>query len=188
MNNRNSAVPPLDRRRRNTLAPQWFFNGNEFPGANPFSATGHIVADQDGVLRKITAAHPPTPGGRWDGTKLVPVDELGNPIHPWSPMRTRNGVVQVYRPSDPLDLPGYLNEPARTNLLLNPLWKGAVAGTPGTPPTNWTFSFNSGSIQSVTPATDAGSDILTFSTSDSRIIACSVRGELRTPCSFQSVS
>jgi hypothetical protein len=44
---------------------------------------------------------------------------------------------------------GLLIEEARTNLFINSIWDGAVAGTPGTTPTSWGIGFGTGSIVSV---------------------------------------
>lgn len=45
---------------------------------------------------------------------------------------------------------GLLIEESRTNLLLNSVFSGAVAGTPGTPPTDWSNLVTTGTIASVT--------------------------------------
>jgi len=53
---------------------------------------------------------------------------------------------------------------ARVNKLVNTEWSGAVAGTPGTVPTNWSFVLNTGQISAV------NGNQLTFTTSASRIV------------------
>lgn len=52
---------------------------------------------------------------------------------------------------------GYLNEPQRTNGVRNNSMVGAVAGTPGTIPTNWTASGNNGLSWSVAGVGSEGS-------------------------------
>jgi hypothetical protein len=53
---------------------------------------------------------------------------------------------------------------ARVNQLVNTEWSGAVAGTPGTVPTNWSFVVSTGQISAV------NGNQLTFTTSASRIV------------------
>jgi hypothetical protein len=48
------------------------------------------------------------------------------------------------------------NRGQKPNLLLNSALDGAVAGTPGTPPTSWSNNFTSGTIVSVTPGAPGG--------------------------------
>jgi predicted hotdog family 3-hydroxylacyl-ACP dehydratase len=55
-------------------------------------------------------------------------------------------------------------------LLLNSVFSGAVAGTPGTTPTNFTFAVSGGSIDSVTLGADGVSNVLTLSATAARQI------------------
>ena len=66
--------------------------------------------------------------------------------------------------------PNFLFEPQRTNNLQNSNWAGAVAGTPGTPPTNWTLNQNGGSIALVSSiyGTLDGAQAIQFTTSSAR--------------------
>jgi hypothetical protein len=63
---------------------------------------------------------------------------------------------------------GLLIEESRTNLLQNSIWGGAVAGTPGTAPTNWIFGYNLGDIVSVAAGTYASGNAIRMSASANR--------------------
>jgi len=67
-----------------------------------------------------------------------------------------SGVARIdYDPSS-LALRGFLCEPSRTNQIRNNTATGAVAGTPGTAPTNWTVSAGSASVEIVGTGTENG--------------------------------
>ena len=57
---------------------------------------------------------------------------------------------------------------AEENLLINSVLAGAVAGTPGTAPTSWSFSASGGSVVSVSVGTDGVSNVLTLSATVAR--------------------
>ena len=59
---------------------------------------------------------------------------------------------------------GLLIEEARTNLVRNSVLDGAVAGSPGTAPTNWLFLLNTGQITATAPS------VLSFSATVQRIM------------------
>jgi len=63
---------------------------------------------------------------------------------------------------------GLLVEASRTNLLLNSVFDGAVAGTPGTAPTDWTFPLSGGSVDLVTSGVYSGGNAITITTSNNR--------------------
>lgn len=63
---------------------------------------------------------------------------------------------------------GLLIEEARTNLLVNSVFSGGVAGSPGTPPTNWLNSQVTGSISAIAPSTYAAGNAFTFTCSTTR--------------------
>ncbi len=66
---------------------------------------------------------------------------------------------------------GLLIEEARTNLLINSIWDGAVTGAPGTPPTSWINTQTTGSISTIAPSTYAAGNALTFTcTAQRRVI------------------
>jgi hypothetical protein len=73
---------------------------------------------------------------------------------------------------DPVTLApkGLLIEEQRSNLLLNSLFAGAVAGTPGTAPTSWSVAATGGSITSVTLNAGEIGNTLTLSASAARQI------------------
>jgi hypothetical protein len=60
-----------------------------------------------------------------------------------------------------------LIEESRTNFLLNSVFDGAVAGTPGTPPTSWTFPLSGGTV-GVEASLFSGASALAITTTSSR--------------------
>lgn len=63
---------------------------------------------------------------------------------------------------------GLLIEEARTNVLLNSVFAGAVAGTPGTAPTNWLDLQSTGTIASVSAGIYAAGNAIRITNTGTR--------------------
>lgn len=125
--------------------PTAFFNGLDFTNATYIGGPTY-VADNTGVLVAAPAGYPGVQGARLVGSTFVDTDASGNAIVPSTPQRTRTGNADFsayttdshtwkrYSTANPLTMPGWLCEPARTNYALNS----------ATPATHTTGTVNAG--------------------------------------------
>ena len=95
------------------------------------------------------------------------VDSFGNVSYELQTAPSGTAVQNAYDPStgEPLGLQIFEQ---RTNLLFNSGWLGAVSGTAGTAPTDWTVEFGGGSLTVSDSTILSGAKAIEFSATDAR--------------------